>query len=246
MDRMLYVAMSGAKETLIAQGINSNNLANADTPGFLADLQQFRSMPVFGDGFPTRVYGMSERPAIDFSHGSIIHSGNELDVAVNGEGWLTVQAEDGNEAYTRRGDLMLDANGILTTGNGLPVLGNDGPIAIPPAEKIEIANDGTISIRPLGQDVGELAVVDQIKLVNPPLEEMYKGRDGLMRMQDGSTAEPDVAANLVSGAFKSSNVNVVDAMVDMIELARRFEMQVKMMKTAGDLEQGSASIMRIS
>jgi flagellar basal-body rod protein FlgF len=243
---MLYVAMSGAKETLLAQGANSNNLANADTPGFLADLQQFRSMPVFGDGFPTRVYGMSERPTVDFSHGSIVHTGNELDVAVNGDGWLTVQAKDGTEAYTRRGDLVLDANGVLTTGNGLPVLGNGGPIAIPPAEKIEIANDGTISIRPLGQDVGELAVVDQIKLVNPPIAEMEKGRDGLMRMQDGSTAEPDVAAQLVSGSLKSSNVNVIDAMVDMIELSRRFEMQVKMMKTAGDVEQGSASIMRIS
>jgi flagellar basal-body rod protein FlgF len=243
---MLYVAMSGAKETLLAQGVNSNNLANADTPGFLADLQQFRSMPVFGDGFPTRVYGMSERPSIDFSHGSIVHTGNELDVAVNGDGWLTVQAKDGSEAYTRRGDLVLDAYGVLTTGNGLPVLGNDGPIAIPPAEKIEIAADGTVSIRPLGQDVGELAVVDQIKLVNPSLADMYKGRDGLMRMHDGATAEPDAAAQLVSGSLKSSNVNVIDAMVDMIELARRFEMQVKMMKTAGDVEQGSASIMRIS
>jgi flagellar basal-body rod protein FlgF len=141
---------------------------------------------------------------------------------------------------------MLDANGVLTTGNGLPVMGNTGPIAIPPAEKIEIGPDGTISIRPLGQDVGELAVVDQIKLVNPPIAEMEKGRDGLMRMQDGSTAEPDVAAQLVSGSLKSSNVNVIDAMVDMIELSRRFEMQVKMMKTAGDIEQGSASIMRIS
>ncbi len=246
MDRMLYVAMSGAKETLLAQGTNSNNLANADTPGFLADLQQFRSMPVFGDGFPTRAYGMSERPATDFTHGSIVHTGNELDVAVNGEGWLTVQTADGGEAYTRRGDLLLDANGILTTGNGLPVLGNGGPIAIPPSEKIEIAADGTISIRPLGQASGELAVIDQIKLVNPTVTDMYKGRDGLMRMQDGSTAEPDVVPQLVSGSLKGSNVNVVDAMVDMIELARRFEMQVKMMKTAGDIEQGSASIMRIS
>ncbi len=245
MDRMLYVAMSGAKETLIAQGTNSNNLANADTPGFLADLQQFRSMPVFGDGFPTRVYGMSERPAIDFSHGSIVHTGSELDVAVNGEGWLAVQAADGSEAYTRRGDLVLDANGMLTTGNGLPVIGSGGPIAIPPAEKIEIAADGTISIRPIGQSVGELAIIEQIKLVNPQLSDMYKGRDGLMRLQDGGQAEPDAAAQLVSGSLKSSNVNVVDAMVDMIELSRRFEMQVKMMKTAGDIEQGSASIMRM-
>jgi flagellar basal-body rod protein FlgF len=245
MDRMLYVAMSGAKETLLAQGTNSSNLANANTPGFLADLQQFRSMPVYGDGYPTRVYALSERPDIDFKSGSMIQTGKELDVALNGKGWITVQAPDGSEAYTRRGDLVLDANGLLTTGNGLPVVGNGGPIAIPPAEKIDIAPDGTISIRPLGQAANELAIVDQIKMINPDNSDLEKGMDGLMRLKAGVTAEPDSSLQLVSGALESSNVNVVDSMVDMIELARRFEIQVKMMKTAEEMEQGSTSILRI-
>lgn len=244
MDRMLYVAMSGAKETLLAQATNSNNLANASTTGFLADLQQFRSMPVFGDGYPTRVYGLSERPATDFHSGSIIQTGRELDVALNGKGWIAVQAPDGSEAYTRRGDLKLDANGMLTTGNGLPIYGNGGPIAIPPAEKVDIAPDGTISIRPLGQGVNELATVDQIKMVNPPITDMEKGMDGLMRLKPGASAEPDVSLQLVSGTLESSNVNVVDAMVDMINLSRRFELQVKMMKAAEEMEQASTSIMR--
>jgi flagellar basal-body rod protein FlgF len=242
---MLYVAMSGAKETLLAQGTNSSNLANANTPGFLADLQQFRSMPVYGDGYPTRVYALSERPDIDFKSGSIIQTGKELDVALNGKGWITVQAPDGSEAYTRRGDLKLDANGLLTTGNGLPVIGNGGPIAIPPAEKIDIAPDGTISIRPLGQAANELAIVDQILMINPDNSDLEKGMDGLMRLKAGVTAEPDSTLQLVSGALESSNVNVVDSMVDMIELARRFEIQVKMMKTAEEMEQGSTSILRI-
>ncbi len=122
MDRMLYVAMSGAKETLLAQATTNNNLANASTPGFQADLQQFRSMPVFGDGYPTRVYGMSERPGVDFSRGAIVSTGRELDVAIQGEGWFAVQARDGNEAYSRRGDLRLGANGRLTTAEDLPVI----------------------------------------------------------------------------------------------------------------------------
>ena len=246
MDRMLYVAMSGAKETLMAQANNSSNLANANTPGFLADLQQFRSMPVFGDGYPTRVYALSERPASDFKSGSIIQTGNDLDVALNGKGWIVVQAPDGSEAYTRRGDLQLDANGQLTTGNGLPVIGNGGPIAIPPAEKIDIAPDGTISIRPLGQAVNELAIVDQIMMVNPDNADLEKGNDGLMRMKGGATAEPDTSLQLVSGALESSNVNVVDCMVDMIELSRRFDIQVKMMKSAEEMEQSSTSILRLS
>jgi flagellar basal-body rod protein FlgF len=237
--------MSGAKETIIAQATNSSNLANANTPGFLADLQQFRSMPVFGDGYPTRVYALSERPAVDFKSGSIVHTGKELDVALNGKGWIAVQAPDGSEVYTRRGDMKLDANGQLTTGNGLPVIGNGGPIAIPPAEKIDIAPDGTISIRPLGQAANELAIVDQIKMINPENSDMEKGMDGLMRLKQGVTAEPDSSLQLVGGALESSNVNVVDSMVDMIELSRRFEMQVKMMKTAEEMEQGSTSILRI-
>ncbi len=245
MDRMLYVAMSGAKETILAQATNSSNLANASTPGFLADLQQFRSMPVFGDGHPTRVYALSERPAIDFKSGSIVQTGRDLDVALNGKGWIAVQSPDGNEAYTRRGDLKLDANGQLTTGNGLPVVGNGGPIAIPPAEKIDIAPDGTISIRPLGQAVNELAIVDQIKMINPDNSDMEKGMDGLMRLKEGVSTEPDASLQLISGTLESSNVNVVDSMVDMIELSRRFEIQVKMMKTAEEMEQGSTSILRI-
>lgn len=245
MDRMLYVAMSGAKETLLAQASTNNNLANASTPGFQADLQQFRSMPVFGDGFPTRVYGMSERPGVDFKRGAIVSTGRELDVAIQGEGFFAVQARDGNEAYSRRGDLKIDANGLLTTGNGLPVIGNSGPIAIPPAEKVDIAPDGTISIRPLGQGVNELAVIDRIKMVNPAIDSLRKGDDGLIRLENGQNAVADANARLATGNLESSNVNLVDSMVEMIELARRFEMQVKMMKTAEEADQASANLMRL-
>lgn len=245
MDRMLFVAMSGAKETLLAQANNSNNLANANTPGFLADLQQFRSMPVFGDGYPTRVYSMSEKPGVDFKHGAVVHTGRDLDVAINGDGWFAVQARDGSEAYTRRGDLKVDANGLLTTGNGLPVIGNGGPIAIPPSEKIEIAADGTISIRPLGQGAGELAEIDRIKMVAPSLDGLQKGADGLMRQQDGQPLEAVAEVQLATGSLESSNVNIVDSMVDMIDFSRRFEMQVKMMKTAEQTDESSSSIMRM-
>ncbi|MCB1871042.1 MAG: flagellar basal-body rod protein FlgF [Gammaproteobacteria bacterium] len=245
MDRMLYVAMSGAKETMLAQASNSNNLANANAPGFLADLQQFRSMPVFGDGYPTRAYGLSERPGTDFTHGDQVHTGRDLDVAIAGEGWFAVQARDGSEAYTRRGDLTVDVNGLLTTGNGLPVLGNGGPIALPPAEKLEIGPDGTISILPLGQNATEMAVIDRIKMVNPASDQLVKGKDGLVRLKGGEAAEEDGALRLNSGVFEGSNVNIVNAMVEMIELSRRYEMQVKMMQTAKTMEEASTRIMRL-
>lgn len=244
MDRMLYVAMSGARETLIAQGNASNNMANANTTGFLADLNQFRSMPVFGNGHPTRVYALDERPQSDFSHGTIQQTGRDLDVAVKDGGWIAVQAADGGEAYTRRGDLRVDANGVLRNGAGLPVMGNSGPIALPPYDAIQIGTDGTISIRPKGAAASELAVIDRIKLVAPQYDSMVKGEDGLMRLKQGGEAPAAFDQRLVSGALESSNVNIVNEMVSMIELARRFEMQIKLMKTAEETATSASSVVR--
>lgn len=246
MDRMLYVAMSGAKETLLSQANNSNNLANVNTPGFLEDLNQFRSMPVFGPGYPTRVFALDERADVNFHEGSLQMTDNPMDVAVKGVGYLAVQAPDGTEAYTRRGDLNVDANGLVTNGEGLPVLGNGGPIVLPPHEKIEIAADGTITVLPEGATPEALAVIDRIKLVNPAVQELIKGEDGLLRMQEGAVADADAATLLVSGAVESSNVNVADALVNMIELSRKFEFQVKMMKTAQELDASSARLMQQS
>jgi flagellar basal-body rod protein FlgF len=244
MDDMLYVAMSGAKETLIAQAAATNNLANATTTGFLADLNQFRSMPVFGAGHPTRVYAMDESPSSNFDHGSVQHTGRDLDVAPKDGGWIAVQARDGSEGYSRRGDLRVDQNGLLVTGNDLPVMGNGGPIALPPFEKIDIGVDGTVSIRPPGAAGNQLAVIDRIKLVAPAFDQMVKGEDGLFRPKDGAEVDADPAQRLVPGALMSSNVNVVSEMVNMIELSRRFELQVKMMKTAEESATAAASIVQ--
>ncbi len=245
MDRSLFVAMSGAKETLQAQSSVSNNLANVNTTGFKADLEQFRSMPVFGPGFPTRVYALNERPATDFDPGPIQTTGRELDVAVKGDGWIAVQAPDGSEAYTRRGDLRITPEGMLQTGDGLPILGENGPIAIPPAQKIDIAGDGTITIVPLGEKPDVTAVVDRIKLVRTDPRQLEKGIDGLIRLKNGQTAEADAGVTLVSGALERSNVNSVAALVDLIELARRYELQVKMMKTAETDADATSRLLRM-
>lgn len=246
MDRSLYVAMSGARQLLQAQAANSNNLSNVNTTGFKADLQQFRSMPVFGPGQPSRVYAMVERPAIDLTPGSIQTTGRNLDVALRGDGFFAVQAADGSEAYSRSGELRVSAGGILQTGDGLPVIGNGGPIAVPPAEKLEIGQDGTISILPLGADSTTLAVVDQIKLVNPDPAELEKRSDGLIYFKGETPPPPSLDAELVSGALETSNVNAVDAMVEMIELARQFELHVKVMKSVSENDASSARLMQMS
>jgi flagellar basal-body rod protein FlgF len=246
MDKSLYIAMSGAKQTLLAQTANANNLAHTQTSGFKADLEQFRSMPVFGEGYPTRVYAMTERPGTDLSSGAVQTTGRELDVAIDGEGWLAVQTADGKEAYTRAGDLRITPEGMLQNGAGLQILGQDGPISLPPAQKLAIGKDGTISIIPLNSDATNLAVLDRIKLVRPAPGDLEKLNDGLMHLKDGKTAEASADVALVQGALEGSNVNAVSAMVEMIELSKNFELQTKVMKEADENARVGAKLMQMA
>jgi flagellar basal-body rod protein FlgF len=232
MDRMLFLAMNGAKEIMSAQAINSNNLANATTTGFKADFHATLSQQVYGPGHASRVYASTADAGVDFSQGSVISTGRELDIAINGDGWLAVQATDGSEAYTRAGDLKVDSIGRLTNGAGHIVIGNGGPISIPAHAKLEIGEDGTISIQPIGQPVNTLAVIDRIKFINPPHEDLQKGTDGLMHLQAGREAEEDGSVRVVSGSLEASNVSTVESLVTMIALARQYETQIKLMQNA--------------
>lgn len=246
MDRSLYIAMSGAKQTLLAQSTNANNLANTQTTGFKADLEQFRSMPVFGAGYPTRVYAMTERPGVDMAHGAMQTTGRDFDVAIDGDGFIAVQGADGKEAYTRAGDLRVTPEGLLQTGDGLQVLGDGGPITIPPSEQVTIGADGTISTIPLGSgNATAIVVADRIKLVNPALANLEKQNDGLLHTKDGQPAATDASVKLVSGALEGSNVNAINAMVDMIELAKNFELQTKVMKNVDQNSAASAKLMQM-
>lgn len=246
MDKMLYLAMSGASQNTLAQRAHANNLANLSTSGFRRDFEQARSMPLFGDGYPARVYAMSERPATDFTPGSLQETGNELDVAIEGQGWLAVQTPDGGEAYVRTASMQVDALGMLRTGSGLPVLGNAGPIAVPPQQQIEIGQDGTISIRSLGEAPNVVAQVDRIKMVNPDPKSLVKGEDGMIRLKEPATQPADANVRLASGFLESSNVNAVAEMTSMLALARQFELHVKMMRTAEDNASAVARVMQLS
>lgn len=245
MDRMLYVAASGASQIQRAQAVNANNLANVGTTGFKAQFEALRAVPLYGPGHASRVYALSETPGIDMSSGSLQSTGRNLDIAVNGRGLIAIQTPDGSEAYTRAGDLRVSATGTLETGAGHPVLGDAGPISIPDAQELEIAADGTISVLPVGQAPSTMAVVGRIKLVAPPEEQLVKGEDGLLRLQDGNVAKPDAEVRVVSGTLETSNVSSVEALTTMIHLARQYETQVKLMKAAEENDAASAKLMSI-
>lgn len=245
MDRLGYIAMTGAKQSMQAQGVVSNNLANASTTGFRAELLGATSAPIYGDVYASRVNVVSSGAGADFSIGSVRSTGRPLDVAVQGQGWIAVQAPDGSEAYTRAGDLKLDSFGLMTTGTGLPVMGDGGPVAVPPHSQMVIGRDGSISIVPLGQTSATLAIVDRIKLVNPDSAELVRGEDGLFRQRSGEAAPADAGVALMSGSLEGSNVNAAGSLVDMIELSRLYEMQVKMMTTAKEDADAAAQLMRM-
>lgn len=254
MDKLLYVSMSGAKQNLIGVSMNANNLANAKTVGFRSDFEQQRSMQAFGDGLPSRVFAMEERPGSRMHHGAIATTGRDLDIAISGRGWLAVQDKNGEEAYTREGNLQVTNDGLLTTAKGTPILGEGGPIVIPiPVEKVEISPDGSIQVRPQGAPANFLEVVDRIKVIEPPSDnDLTKGLDGLFRSKQQvlfnedcgfCDASPDI--RIVSGALEMSNVNPVEEMVAMISHQRQYEMQIKMMKKAEEIDQSQDTLLRI-
>jgi len=246
MDRLVYVAMSGAKEALRAQAANNHNLANANTNGFKADLSAFQTQSVVGAGLPSRAYATNDSSGWDASSGSLDATGRDLDVAIKGPGWMAVQASDGTEAYTRMGDLRIDQDGNLMTATGNQVLGDSGPIVVQPYTSLHIGIDGSVSIVPRGQSAATISTVGRIKLVNPPSSQMARGSDGLFRTTTGSEADADASVHLVTGTLESSNVNIAETMVNMIELARSYEVQVKAMKTAEDMASSSTKLLQSS
>lgn len=246
MDRLIYTAMTGAKHALEQQATTSHNLANATTTGFRAQIDQFRAVPVQGAILSTRAFVVDSTTGSDFRAGAIQQTGRALDVAVQGDGWIAVQAADGSEAYTRNGSLKQDENGVLLTRDGLTVMGDGGPLSIPPGRNIAMGKDGTISLVPDGSDAAGLTTVGRLKLVNPPEADLVRGDDGLFRLKDGEAADADPNVALISGALESSNVNVVDEMVNMISLARQFDMQMKLLQHAENNDSKAAQLLSMS
>ncbi|WP_264878183.1 flagellar basal body rod protein FlgF [Vibrio agarivorans] len=249
MDRSLFLAMSGAKQNMQAMQLRANNLANVSTTGFRADLAQARSMQAYGEGLPTRVFSMTERPGHSFNQGSVITTGRDLDVTVQGDGWISVLDKTGQEGLTRNGNLNVSDTGLLMNSAGQLILGENGaPITLPvPISKVEIGTDGTVSVVPQGAPADALEIVDRIKLTNTNNQTLFKDTNGLFRAKDPNQVyQADANVTLLKGAIEGSNVNAVGEMTSLIDLQRQFEMQVKMMSTAEEMDKASDSLLRSS
>jgi flagellar basal-body rod protein FlgF len=245
MDRLIYTALSGMRGAMARQTTTANNLANASTTGFRAEMSSASALWVRGAGFETRAPVSQEVVAADMAPGSVTQTGRDLDVAMQGDALLAVQADDGSETYTRRGDLQVSPTGVVTTGDGHPVLGDGGPLTLPPADSVRIANDGAIWIVPTGGDPNQPQQVDRLKLVSPAGARIQKGLDGLFRVVDGGALPSDPDARLTPNSLEGSNVNTSQTLIDMIEASRSWDTQLQLVTQAREMDTSAADLMRL-
>jgi flagellar basal-body rod protein FlgF len=245
MDRMIYVAMTGAKQTMSQQAAVSNNLANANTNGFRSELASFRAVPVQGQAQATRAFVVDSTVGADFAAGSLIQTGRPLDVAVQGSGWIAVQGADGKEGYTRDGNLQVSSTGALTTRQGFPVLGDSGPLTVPAGSQVTVAADGTVSATQDGTPPA-VSTVGRMRLVDPATTNLARGDDGLFRTGDGKPVPAAATVKLALGSLETSNVNMAEQMVHMIELARSYDLNTRLITTASDNEKAASQILSLN
>jgi flagellar basal-body rod protein FlgF len=245
MDRLIHTSLSALRGAMARQAATANNLANANTVGFRAEIANARPLWLSGETLATRAHSSEEVLAADMQGGTVMETGRDLDIALQGDALLAVQAMNGEEAYTRRGDLQLSDTGLLTTGDGRPVEGEQGPLIVPPADSVSIDKDGTVWIVPTGGDPNQPQRLDRLKLVSPAGSNVVKAVDGLFRVEGGGTLPADPEARLTPKSLEGSNVNATKALVDMIEASRAWETQLKLITTARELDGSGADLMRL-
>ena len=249
MDRLLYTAMTGASGTMNRQAAVAHNLANVSTTGYRAEEHRLRAVQVQTHNqppaLPTRAFVVDASTHTNYDVGPVMQTNRQLDVVVQGSGWIAVTAPDGTEAYTRDGNLQLSVNGVLQTRNGLNVAGDGGPIAVPPDQQVEIGRDGTVSIVPI-TGLRTSSPVGRIKLVNPAEADLERRPDGMFRLKSGQPAPINDNVRLSTGVLEGSNVNASEQMISMISLARQFEMQVKMMTNAETNDRAATQLLSVN
>jgi flagellar basal-body rod protein FlgF len=245
MDRLIYTSLTAMRGAMARQTSVANNLANAQTPGFRADIAEAQALWLKGPGFESRAPTSEEVVNADMKAGPVMQTGRDLDIAIEGDALLVVQATNGDEVYTRRGDLQLTASGLLTTGDGRPVLGAQGPISLPPADSVAIDAEGRILIVPQGGDANQPQEVDRLRLASPAGVDITKGLDGLFRARDGGTLPDDPDARVHARSLEGSNVSTTHALVEMIEASRAWDAQLKMMADAQEMDASTTDLMSL-
>lgn len=245
MDRMIHTALSGMEAAMTRQRVTASNLANAQTTGFRAETFTVDPAQLKGPALEARAMNRGSVHGADMRSGAMVETGNPLDIAIGGNALLALQGADGSEVYSRRGDLSVGASGVLQNGDGRPVMGQAGPITIPPGRNLSIGQDGTISARDPAAPDAPAEELGRIKLASMEGSRIAKDTDGFMRVVGGGILPTDQAATLTSGALEQSNVDTTQVLVDMIEAQRSFERRAKLFSTANEIDTSGARLMSL-
>ena len=243
-----YVQISGASMRLQMdnQRMIAAGLANQNTVAFKRDYSTTSSAYFDVTGGTDRVFPARGGASIDTEIGKMIPTDNPMDVAIEGDGFFTAKNAAGDSVLTRRGDLRIGPDRILRNGENLVMEDGAGaPITLPLYETIEISRDGSILVRPPGAPIiAPLAVVGRLRMVQTRQSNLEKGDDGLLRIKDKTAPTPDANITLNTRSLESSNVNSIEAMVEMLNASRTFEIHVKLLATAKELDDQTARLMR--
>ena len=245
MDKLAYTSVNAMKSLMKRQTVIANNMANANTVGFKAEMVSSKTKHLNGPGHDSRAMAVEREMQADLNPGAVSQTGRPLDIALEGDAMIAVQAANGKEAYTRRGDLQVGPAGLLTTGDGFPVMGDQGPMNVPAYESVTIGNDGMVSIIPVGGDPAAPEEVGRIKLASTTGSTVRKQTDTLFHVPNDGVLPVDYNARVIVGSLEGSNVNMTTALVDMIETSRAWETQAKLLKMAEDLDDGGAGVMSL-
>ncbi|PNU02672.1 flagellar basal body rod protein FlgF [Novosphingobium guangzhouense] len=250
MDRLIYTAVSGMNASMNRERVIASNMANAQTIGFKAEILQATPTTLVpsAPGSPqleVRSLSSSEVSAASMKAGGLNRTNYPLDIAMQGDAMLAVQAMDGQESYTRRGDLSITVTGVLQNGDGLPVIGQSGPITVPPGAKVTIGPDGGVLASDPDTPDAAPQVLDKLKLVSTAGTQIAKDVAGQFRVPNGGVLPVDENAQVIPGALEQSNVNPSEVLTEMIAAQRLFDMRTKLVKTAGDLDEAGARLMRL-
>ena len=244
-DRIAYTAMTGAKHSMGQLANTSHNMSNVHTPGFREIVTAFRAVPLEGEQADSRAFVVDSSPTAMFNPGPIESTDNPFDFAISGDGFFAVQRPDGSEVYTRNGRFFRDENGVLKIGRDIAVVGEGGQITIPANSEVEVSRNGLVWVRQNGEQ--RMNQIAQIKLVNPSIRTLTRADDGFFELpQDQPPAPLDPSVRVVQGASETSNVSIANAMVQMINQTRMFELNMRVIQTAEQNSRQANILMTLS
>lgn len=251
MDRLIFTSNSAIKEQSVARQVLVNELANVSTVGFKTSYDvALSSVKAEGPGFDTRFQAQAiSRDYIRMTPGALMLTGRSLDIAMADKTLLSVQAPNGEQAYTRRGDLKVNIQGQLETGNGHLVLGQNGPITVPANTKLSINPDGSIYARDPAQAANAPGIlVDRLRILDGSKEMFERREDGLFKVSGKPPGTPfesgPVLPQIIPNTLEGSNVSGIEALTRLMDHSRTFEMQIKIIKETKSLDESGATLMK--